>query len=211
MKGFRTLKRPISLVFASKVTEKYAAPCKVVSNDGSSHHSYQKRPTLTHGATPSGHQTLQITHAQPKQGGRDRPRCPPPISGGMGFAPAPEAPDPAPSRTGGALRPCRRRRSGAPTGAPREAAKRARRARRSRPPAAAQHQHRRAGACRGGCAASSATSQLQRRATAARSTRALGGHEAATQRRSHQVEIAVRDIPVVDHRASSYWRPQRRY
>ncbi len=124
MKGFRTFKRPAALVFASKMTEKYASPCKVVSNDGSSHHSYQKRPTLTHGATPSGHQTLQITHAQPTPGGRDRPRCPPPISGGMGFAPAPEAPDPAPSRTGGALRPCRRRRSGAPTGAPQDAAER---------------------------------------------------------------------------------------
>ena len=42
----------------------------------------------------------------------------------MSFAPAPEAPDPAPSRTGGALRPCRRRRSGAPTGAPQDAAER---------------------------------------------------------------------------------------
>ncbi len=173
--NLRALKRPAASVLANEMTPKYAQCGKVVSNDGSSHHSSQKRPTLTHGATPcpSGHQTHQTTHTQPKQGGRDRPGRPPPVSGGMGFAPAPEAPDPAPSRTGGTLRPCRRRRSGAPTRAPRDAAKRARRARRSRPPAAAQHQLRRAGACRGGCAASSATSQLQRRATAARPARAL--------------------------------------
>ena len=35
------------------VTEKYAAPGKVFRNDGSSHHSYQKRPTLKYGAIPS--------------------------------------------------------------------------------------------------------------------------------------------------------------
>ena len=205
------MKRPISLVFASKPCKKYASPCKMVINDGSSHHSYQKRPTLTHGATPSGHQTHQTTHTQPKQGGRDRPGRPPPVSGGMGFAPALEAPEPAPSRTGGALRPCRRRRSGAPTGAPRDAAERPGSHVARGPPAAAQHQLRRSGAYRGGCAASSATSQLQRRSTAARPARALGGHEAAAQRRSHPVEIAGRAVPVVNHGASSYWRPQKRY
>ena len=117
MNQLRTLKRPISLVFASKPCKKYASPCKVVINDGSSHHSYQKRPTLTHGATPSRHQTHQITHAQPKQGGHDRPRRPPAVSGGTGSVPAPEAPDPAPARTGCALKPCRGRRSRAPPGA----------------------------------------------------------------------------------------------
>ena len=159
---------------------------------------------MTYGATPSGHQTHQTTHAQPKHGGRDLPGRPLTVSGGMGFTPEPKVPDQAPARTGGALKPCRGRRSRAPPGAPRDAAARARRARRSRPPAATQHQLRRAGACLGSCVASPAASQLQCRATAARSTRALGGHAAATQRASHQVENDDRAVPAVDHGASSY-------
>ena len=47
------------------------------------------------------------THAQAEQRGRDRPGHPPTVSAGMCFALAPEAPDPAPERTGGALPPCR--------------------------------------------------------------------------------------------------------
>ena len=43
--------------------------------------------------------------------------CPSPVSGGMGFAPAPEAPDPVPARTGGALKPCRGRAPELPSGA----------------------------------------------------------------------------------------------
>ena len=184
----------------------------MVSNDGSSHHSSQKRPTLTHGATPSGHQTHQTTHTQPKQGGRDRPGRPPPVSGGMGFAPAPEAPEPAPLPTGGAMRPCRGRAPWSSFGSPSR--------RREEGPARASL----AATCsrsapapaswsmpRWLCSQPRATSQLQRRATAARSTRALGGHEAAAQRRSHPVEIAGRAVPVVDHRVSSYWRPQKCY
>ena len=43
--------------------------------------------------------------------------CPSPVSGGMGFAPVPEAPDPAPARTEGTLKPCRGRAPELPSGA----------------------------------------------------------------------------------------------
>ena len=52
--GNARLAAPQGVPRSDVVTEKYAAPGKVFSNDGSSHHSYQKRPTLTYGAIPSG-------------------------------------------------------------------------------------------------------------------------------------------------------------
>ena len=65
--------------------------------------------------------------------------------------------------------------------------------------------------CLGGCAASPAASQLHSGATAARSARALGGHEAATQRASQPVEPTIELYLPVNHGASSYLRPQKRY
>ena len=58
---------------------------------------------------PLGAPNTPRTHAQPKQGGYDCLAHSPTVSAGMGFAPAPEAPDPAPERTVGALKPCRGR------------------------------------------------------------------------------------------------------
>ena len=165
---------------------------------------------MTYGATPSGHQTHQTTHAQPKHGGRDLPGRPLTVSGGMGFTPKPKVPDQAPARTGGALKPCRGRAPELlrePSRARGEGLAHASLAASCSRPAPAPAGQGMPRPLLSQPRSQPAAAPLLRSTASSRTQRLRGGDTA----RKPPSEVAGRAVPAVDHGASSDWRPQRRY